>query len=195
MKYLHLSTTIENFINWYNSLKINNWQIMTEDIERRKKAISSKDYYQELNYIAKKQEIVFDDTEIISWLDSLLIMKKILSKLNELQNFSNMKIIQELHIPFTNKRADYVLVKDNKILIIEFSFANWNISYRYEYKLNQAIGYKECLQNVLPNHIKIGTYTYIINPEQDELNIENIINFITAFFKQKQDAFTELEKI
>lgn len=210
MKYLKLSENIKDYLDWFTKLKKYDWQIQDENIENRKKLIIWTKYFTELKKLAENQNIEFNDIEIISWLDSMTIIKEVLIKLSSdkyihKENILNeLKIIQELHIPFTNKRSDFVLFKDNKILIIEFSFAKWNKEYRYEYKLNQAIGYKECLENILPRHIEIATYTFIIKPENKESttfpnnheNIENLKNFIINFFSNtKKDALTELSKI
>ena len=81
---------------------------------------------------------------------------------------NELQILQEMEIPFTHKRADYVLVYRRKILIIEFSFQKLNGRYKFEDKLNQAVGYKELLSNVMPPHIEIGTYTFLIEPETNK---------------------------
>lgn len=262
MKYLKLSNSINEYIDWLDEIRNNYWQIRDEYIEDRKNSIENTKYYNELYKLAKISKINFDETEIISWLDSMTIIYETLRRLsyikkyetikerdyvyhlkykfgrvyeinkneykirfytmdkltiinnvNELYKydenqdkyFDEIKIIQELHIPFTNKRADFVLFKDNKILIIEFSFDRWkNNEYHYNTKLNQVIGYKECLENILPKHIEIATYTFIIKPEDKDYtafpnnneNIENLKNFIINFFSNtKKDALTELSKI
>ena len=80
---------------------------------------------------------------------------------------NNLKILQEYCIPYSRKRADYLLIYDNKILILEFSFNKLNYEFNYETKLQQAIGYKELLSNILPKEIEIGTYTFLLEPEED----------------------------
>ena len=81
---------------------------------------------------------------------------------------NELQILQEMEIPFTHKRADYVLVYRRKILIIEFSFQKLNGRYKFEDKLNQTVGYKELLSNVMPPHIEIGTYTFLIERETNK---------------------------
>ena len=130
------------------------------------------------------------------------------------RHLEDLTIIQEYGIPFSNKRADYVLVYQNKILIIEFSFDRLGDIYKYETKLNQAMGYKELLTNVLPPHIEVGTYTFIIEPEIDEQGkriekwnkyekkndlisnekIRDLGTYISLFFKKEQSlALLQLE--
>lgn len=84
---------------------------------------------------------------------------------------NNIRIIQEFHISFTNKRADYSLIYENKIIIIEFSYNKFdNEDYHYNIKLNQLIGYKELISNILPKDIDISTYTFLLHPEEIDEN-------------------------
>ncbi len=135
--------------------------------EDRAKMIDYTYKYQYLKKLSDEQEIKVQTAEIVSWLDTLNIMYYVLDYVNpEIRN--ELQILQEMEIPFTHKRADYVLVYRRKILIIEFSFQKLNGRYKFEDKLNQAVGYKELLSNVMPPHIEIGTYTFLIEPETNK---------------------------
>ncbi|MDE6188765.1 MAG: hypothetical protein K2G37_00565 [Clostridia bacterium] len=68
--------------------------------------------------------------------------------------------------------------------------------------MQQAIGYKELLSNILPKEIDIATYTFLLEPEEDERGrsilieidgeeyypnhwkIEDLANYIEKFFKK-----------
>ena len=121
-------------------LHLENWLIYDMSAEDRAKMIDYTYKYQYLKKLADEQEI----------------------------KVQTAQILQEMEIPFTHKRADYVLVYRRKILIIEFSFQKLNGRYKFEDKLNQAVGYKELLSNVMPPHIEIGTYTFLIEPETNK---------------------------
>lgn len=102
------------------------------------------------------------------------------------------------------------MVYKNKILILEFSFDR--LGDKFETKLNQAVNYKELLSNLLPSYIKIGTYTFLINPEVDhsgkyilkynrytqadeQANNEKMIDlaeYINLFFSDRDDALMQL---
>ena len=117
-------------------------------------------------------------------------------------NLDEFKLIQEFHIPFTNKRADYLIINKNKILILEFSYSHWkDTEYQFQTKLNQVINYKELLSNLISKNIEIGTYTFIINPENinhlaNEEQIQNLNNYIEFFFKERYiDALEEIYKL
>lgn len=123
-----------------------------------------------------------------------------MNKLNYDNLLNNIRII--FHIPFTNKRADYLLVYENKIIITEFSYNKFdNEDYHYNIKLNQVIGYKELISNILSNDIDIATYTFLIHPEGSGIDpnmdqIENFIEYIKFFIEKKSiSAYKELKKI
>ena len=87
---------------------------------------------------------------------------------------------------------------------------------KYQEKLNQVMNYKELLENALPKHIEIATYSFPIEPETDEYGkpikvVSKISNkmtpinydyccylakFIINFFQNtNKSAIEELEKL
>lgn len=195
-----------------SKLKIEHWNIYGQTVRERLSQIKDKNYYKSLQILAKERRIPAHEAEILSWLDTLNIMYYVLSFVDE-KILEDITIIQEYKIPFSNKRTDYLLVYQNKILILEFSFDRLGDKYKYETKLSQAIGYKELLTSILPSNIEVGTYTYIIEPEidcdgnrvekynkytdQEELanneKIETLGNYISWFFqKDKKIAIERL---
>ncbi len=192
-------------------LRIANWLVYDDGAVSRKNMISDKSYFKTLRQRADEQGIRASDEEVLSWLDTLNLLFHSLKNVNE-RILDRLQIIQEYQIPFTKRRADYLLVYENKILIIEFSFDKLGNEYKFENKLSQAIHYKELLSNIMPNHIKIGTYTFMISPEvdreggdimsynkytqQDELaNSEKMIDlseYIMFFFSGSSDAMMHL---
>lgn len=149
-------------------LNLENWLIRNQDIRRRKDAISYSDRYAILKKRASDLSFFYSNTEIVSWLDTLSILLNVFDIIDDEYLQNNIQIFQEYCIPFSNKRADYLLAYDNKILILEFSFDKLGYEFNYETKLRQAIGYKELLSNILPHEVDIGTYTFLIEPEESE---------------------------
>ena len=174
--------TVKQFKQFTDSeLKLNNWIIYDMNIYERYEIVRNNSYIEKLKECASVNDINHEEAEIISWLDSQMILLHIFKALNKEEVLKDMYIIQEYHIPFTNKRADYLLVKNNKIMIIEFSYAKLDKKeYQYQNKLNQVINYKELISNVLPHLIDISTYTFILHPEEDDFtaNQEQQENFI-----------------
>ena len=155
---------------------IHNWWIYNKSIDERHDAICNKEYYSKLKTWADRAHISYNEAEIVSWIDGMCMLYYALN--DEENMLKNLRIIGELHIPFSNCRADCVLVMDNKILIIEFTYKNnnQNRKKKYEEKLNQVIYYKELLSNALPKHIEIATYSFPIEVETDEFNNPIYVN-------------------
>lgn len=208
MKYLNCFENASEFIEYVTEKKINYWCVWDMFTSERCYLIRKSKFASTVNALiclAEERGIVANENEVISWLDTLKQMYIIISHID----YDDIKIIQELKMPLSNKRADYLLIKDNKILIFEFSFENTKNEYQFESKLHQAIGYKEILQGVLPPHIEIATHTFLIKPERNILSQESddlnsnanfdaqlkAAQFINYFFKNtKTNAFNELEK-
>lgn len=188
-----------------SNLQFNKWKVFEMNIEDRYDCVQDNSYVNKLHEIAKSNNIKYDECETISWLDSQSIMLKVINKMEKFDYdnlLNNMRIIQEFHIPFTNKRADYLLVYENKIIIVEFSYNKFdNEDYHYNIKLNQLIGYKELISNILSNDIDIATFTFLIHPEDvngnsNQEQIENFVEYIKFFMKKKSiSAYEELDKL
>lgn len=212
MKYLFK----KRISSYYNLLKEDirayNWEIQNKSIKERYEYVKKYSYFNVLKETADNNEIKYNDYEIISWLDSMSILYKCFQLLKDkilknnrddyLDIYSNITIIQEYNIPFTNKRPDYLLILNNQILIIEFSYSKIdNKDYQFQTKLNQVINYKELINNLLSDKINIGTYTFIIHPEDENKNankkeIENFVDFLIYYFKNTRiNALKALEEI
>lgn len=122
-------------------------------------------YYQILQQEALESNIQAEPSEIISWIDTLRLLYETLLLVPQ-KILDEIKIIQEYKIPYSNRRADYLLVHKNRILIVEFSLEN-NEDSKYENKLQQVVGYKEMLGVLCPRNIEIATYVYLIKYESN----------------------------
>lgn len=194
------------------NLRIDGWFVYDDSASSRRNQVYDRHYFVKLKQRADETGIPAHENEIISWLDTLNLLYYALDRVNS-KFLDEMQIIQEYTIPLTSKRADYLLVSKNKILILEFSFDKFGEEYKFETKLSQAVNYKELLSNLLPSYIKIGTYTFMINPEVDhngdsihkynkyrqkeELanneKLDELGAYINLFFSDRNDALTQLE--
>lgn len=212
MKYLYSLTnkTLNHLVE--DKLNIKQWYIRNDKIKNRRESILYSERFQILKERAKKFDFIFDDNEVVSWLDTLTTMYYVFDSIEDEYLKNHITILQEYCIPFSYKRADYLLVYDNKILIIEFSFNKLGYEFNYETKLQQAIGYKELLGNILPKEIDIGTYTFLLEPEEDKYGnaimvnddlpnnskISALADYIEKFFKKNNklalDSLTRLDE-
>ncbi len=143
------------------------WFIRDDKITNRTDAIYLSDRYGKIKQQADINGISYNDIEVATWFDTLVTLYYVFDRVEDEDIRNNLKILQEYCIPYSRKRADYLLIYDNKILILEFSFNKLNYEFNYETKLQQAIGYKELLSNILPKEIEIGTYNFLLEPEED----------------------------
>ena len=97
-----------------NDLNIANWLVFEGEAISRKNMIVGKSYFKKLRQRAIEQGINASDEEVLSWLDTLNLLFHSLHYVND-RILTKLQIIQEYQIPFTKKRADYLLVYENKI--------------------------------------------------------------------------------
>lgn len=154
---------------------ISTWHVRKGTIPERYALIIDSKRFIFFHSLISLSKIEANTTEIISWLDG---MEQIYRIFDEIANslpieqmtdfFKNMHIIAEYHIPFNKNRIDYLITKDDKILLIEFSYCdNPQSKEHYKKKLNQIIYYQDLLKSSLSEHIKINIYTFLIKPEEN----------------------------
>lgn len=193
-------------------LYLRKWFIRDDKITKRTDSIQHSERVSKIKKQADKNDISYNETEVVTWFDTLITLWVTIGRIKDDEIKSNLKILQEYCIPYSNKRADYLLIYDNKILIIEFSFNKLKYEFNYETKLQQAISYKELLSNILPKEIDIGTYTFLLEPEEDEngnifyiegteyytnhYKIDKLALYIEKFFKKNLKlAYTALKHL
>lgn len=166
---------------------IENWKIkkVKNYQERIERTIKSKIF----NSIKEKAEsFVFNqkisDEEIVSWIDSLYLINEIFK--NEYLDEEIKKrssILQEYIIPYTkDNRADIIICKDNKLVIIEFTYEKS----KYINKAQQCFVYKEILKQQLNNKIECYSYVFSYTNEETETlsgdyKLEEQINDLVRF--------------
>ncbi len=179
--------------------KISSWTISNIPYEERINKLVNSTLFKELvSNIPNNNNSKYSLAEILSWIDSLNLIYRIF--VNEKINIEikrDARIIQEYSIPYTrNNRTDFLIIKDNKILILEFTFKNS----KYLDKAQQCFTYKQILNQFLPNNIEIISYVFSYGSESKddheiiEKQIETCVKFINFFFNSGK-AYEELVKI
>ena len=174
MKCLNYSETTDLFIQYIDQeVKAPYWQIRYGTAKERAKRCEKKDYFSDLKKAFNSfVQAHSDDGQVISWLDSLTLMRRVAIKLRE-YDLQYIDYITEYVIPFANsKRPDYILSFKNTVLLIEFG-RNTD----YNAKLSQAIQYQVLLENLFQRSIKVIPYVFIYNIEFDE-KMEEKVSFI-----------------
>jgi len=108
------------------------WFIRDDKITNRTDAIYLSDRYGKIKQQADINGISYNDIEVATWFDTLVTLYYVFDRVEDEDIRNNLKILQEYCIPYSRKRADYLLIYDNKILILEFSFNKLNYEFNYE---------------------------------------------------------------
>jgi hypothetical protein len=189
-----------DFINFTKKLNIySDWKIAKGTMNDRGELIRNKRY---TNYLRDKfnNKNMFrrsvSISEIVSWLDSYVIMKRFFEKLSiEIDEFEFSEITTycEYMIRMSKKmRIDFVIRYKKIMLIIEFRMVNnyTKIKPTWSKKKLELLVYKELLENYMENDIKILTFAFISLYEYDGKFIDtshreynnNQIDFLVQYF-------------
>lgn len=114
------------------------------------------------------------EEEIITWFDTMIIMKNmIFNMIKKGINNQSISIIMEYPIINGNHmRTDYLIVYDRLIVVLEFGMFNQDekrSEERYTKKLQESINYRQIIANQVDKEISVVNYTMIYRPEYDSL--------------------------
>ncbi|MFK5883987.1 MAG: hypothetical protein QM489_06610 [Candidatus Izemoplasma sp.] len=168
-------SNLNDFSNFVYALDIyNGWRINSGILNSRGEKIRDKEYTKKLRKIFNDKKLFrrsVSISEIVSWLDSYLIINRFIFELqkNILPiDFDNFQIYCEYKINLSKmRRIDFILAYQNKVLLIEFRLTDKfsNLSNNWNKKMLELIIYKELLSNYLDSKTKIYLYAFISLPE------------------------------
>lgn len=194
--------TPTSFYKFLYSLDIyNDWKITKGTLNNRGESIRNKVY---TNYLRERfnNKKMFrrsvSISEIVSWLDSFVIMKRFFQKLHSSitdEEFDCVELYCEYMIKMSKKmRVDFILKYKNTILMIEFRMVNdfTKIKKTWNKKKMELLVYKELLENYIPNQTRILTFAFISLFEYDGNKVEDIhlnynnnqIDFLVEYFTE-----------
>lgn len=148
----------------------NGWKISSGFMNDRGKRIKGKSYYEKLCKLFDEKKLFrrkASVAEVVSWLDSLEIMRRVLNlyKSKYLTNTNNeISILMEYVIKHSKKmRIDYIIVFKKRILLIDFRVVDdFNkLKPTWAKKKNELMVYRELLENYLSRDFEIFTYAMI----------------------------------
>jgi len=119
-------------------------------------------------------------SEIVSWLDSFVIMKRLFDKLREnieRTEFDEIELYCEYVIKLSkNMRVDFVIRYKKIILIIEFRMVNnfSKIKTTWNKKKLELLVYKELMENYIETDFRLLTFAFISLYEYDGKVIESL---------------------
>ncbi len=193
--------TPSSFLSFIDSLNIyNEWKIGNGTMNSRGESIRNKGYtiylrnkFNSKNMFRRSVSI----SEIVSWLDSFVIMRRFLLKLRSSiteVEFNEIEIYCEYMIKMSKKmRIDYIIKYKDTFLLIELRMVNnfTKIKTTWSKKKIELLVYKELLENYIPKEIKILTFAFISlyeykDKKKDVIHLnynDNQVDFLVEYFK------------
>ena len=218
MKYLYRYLTVDDFLMHHDSKFVIEWKIGKQLMKERAEMFAKKEYFKKIKSDFERKTLTpwpLKDEEVVSWLDTLMLLKRVLMKVREAEiETNNIQTYTEYVVPYGNHlRTDYILVFDREIIVLEFGMFNQDerrSEERYTKKLNETMTYSQVLRNILPKDINVYNYVMIYKPEYDlsksteikenisynESEIEMLTRFILMVLKKNNEtkAKHQLEK-
>jgi len=216
VKSMYYFKGIEAFFQFSDYIELNQWRIEKQLLTNRVEKYCKLEIFNQMkNDFESKQLSIWPlkDEEIITWLDTQSIMRRLLMKLIKKGTRQNMiHIFIEYPLVYGNHmRTDYLIVYDRLIVILEFGMFNQDerrSEERYTKKLQESISHAQLLRNMVHSTTSVVNYVMIYKPEYDrfmqEIIRENIaynsneINQLANFLHQKiveQDQFLALNQL
>lgn len=170
------------FLKFIKTLDVyNEWKIINGTMNSRGESIRNKKY---TNYLKEKfnNKNMFRKSvsisEIVSWLDSFVIMTRLFNLLGEYieeNEYNQIEVYCEYMIKMSKKmRVDFIIRYKKIILLVEFRMVNnfTKIKPTWDKKKIELLVYKELLGNYLDEKYKILTFAFISLYEYDGKEID-----------------------
>ncbi len=187
IKCLYLARSRKEFYGKFDSLNLKSWNIENQLFKDRAKYYEKHKFFIDLkDEFMDKSLTIWDlkSEEVVSWIDTFLILKRILEDSVFNDEVINLTIIKEYPIVFGNHmRVDYLLVFERAIIVLEMGMFNQDErrgEERYTKKLLESIAYRQIIENIVKGSVDVFNYTLIYRPEYDRIKntwLRNNINY------------------
>lgn len=165
-----------------------NWRIEKQLLKERVEQYQNLESFQTLKnrfYMQKLSIWELKHEEVITWHDTLLIMRRTIKELTkEDVNLDKIKIVIEYPLVYGNHmRTDYLIIYERLIIVLEFGMFNQDekrSEERYTKKLQDSMTHRQVLRNMIDNQIKVVNYVLVYRPEYDrirKISYEENINY------------------
>ena len=179
---------------------IETWKIKNIKYKERVEKVVTARIFKEIQEKAKDfiETQKISNEEIVSWIDALYLINQVFKNENlDKEIKKRNSIIQEYIIPYTkDNRADMIICKDNKLVILEFTYEKS----KYINKAQQCFVYKEILKQQLNNKIECYSYVFSYTNEETEnlkgeLKLEEQIEDLVRFLNENLTDNNALESL
>lgn len=179
--------SINEFYRFSDRLLNDQWKIEKQLLKERAETYGNHTLFNAMksDFEHKKVSIFpLKNEEIVTWFDTLLLLRRIFSSISNLgYDLNNMTLLMEYPLIYGNHmRVDYILLFDRLILVFELGMFNQDerrSEERYTKKLQESIAYRQIIRNSVDQSIHVVNYVMIYKPEYDrksnsvlELNVK-----------------------
>lgn len=167
----------KKYIRFIDSLDIyNGWKISKGLMNSRGEAIRHKSYSNQLRKMfsvkkAFRREVSI--SEIVSWLDSFVMMTRVIERLRttiSVEDYSKIEIYFEYIIKMSKKmRIDFIIKYNDSLLLLELRMVDnfKKLKGTWTKKKGELLIYKELMNNYIDDDKRILTYALITLYEFD----------------------------
>jgi hypothetical protein len=180
------------FNRFTDFLVVENWTIEKQLLKDRVQVYKEHTKYQFMKKEFYRNEISIwplKEEEIITWLDTLLLLRRVLNNIkNQGFDLEQLMIFMEYPLVYGNHmRSDYIFAYNRLIIVLEFGMFNQDekrSEERYTKKLQESISYRQILSNLIDQSISVVNYVMIYKPEHNRETKTNIQENITYNYKE-----------
>lgn len=141
------------------------WQVRNMPLAQRIAAIQNYECYLLLKAQSKRMEMQASDAEIVSWLDNIVIIRRLLNYLKT-SELVDCAIGLEVALP-THKKIDVLLYRGSKMMIIESCYWQPNSDSLDVENRQQVDSYQKILQFHHLDLLQVDSLIINILPEYD----------------------------
>lgn len=165
-----------SFNELFNSLGLNSWNIENQLFKDRAAFYAKKDFFGKMRDKFLSENLTIWDLkseEIISWIDTFVILNRVISKDFMKENNIDIIVIKEYPLVYGNHmRVDYLLVFERAIIVLEMGMFNQDErrgEERYTKKLLESIAYNQLIKNMVNGSVEVFNHVIIYRPEYDRI--------------------------
>ncbi len=210
IKSMIIFSSMRDLTNFTTEIDQTKWNIEKEYLKDRAIYYSKMKLFNDLKMLFNTKKISIwplKDEEVITWIDTLCLLKRLMILLFKRGvQTDKISIVMEYPLVFGNHmRADYLLIYEQLVLVLEFGMFNQEerrSEERYTKKLQESISYRQLLSNLVCPKIDVVNYVMIYKPEfsriyniqmnenieYNALEIEKLSNFITHLIKLQNES-------
>ena len=166
------------------------WQVRQMPLKTRLAAIKDYECFLLLKERAKVNKLIYDEIEVISWLDNIVILKRLVDYFNKEQQ-TNLALKLEYRLKPSFKRIDAIIYQGKKLFILELSYFTNEAPLPKETK--QVQDYALELMKIYPySEIKSQILSFLPEYTQTKQSLDENIkrnNFIIQNIAKQIEAF------